>query len=197
MRERRSSDWVVDLRGRHELEARFAGALDASADLVLVRRATTSMELLDYHVVGPGDRLAQIELKAKHQSYRGWGELRPDVPEPELFILDELALRKIIDAGRYAFLVVADLPTDRYCVFATLDLVLATKSRAVRHLSIGSGRAKAKVLLDLREAAASSSDVEAAVNDVASMLEVCDRQWSAVEPWPHGPVVQDPYRRSS
>jgi hypothetical protein len=84
--------------------------LAAADDLVLLKRATSSLYELDYAIAGPGDRLGQVELKAKHQPYRGWGHLRPDLPEAHLFILDELALRKIVDAGRYAYLVVADVP---------------------------------------------------------------------------------------
>jgi hypothetical protein len=54
--------------------------------------------------------------------------MRPDLAEVDLFILDELALRKNVDAGRYAYLVVADLPGQRWCVWSTADLVLATKT---------------------------------------------------------------------
>jgi hypothetical protein len=101
---------VVDLSGRHELEHRMATALAAHAGLVLLKRATTSMTELDYAIAGPGDRLAQVELKPKHQSYRGWVQFRPELAEGDLFILDELSLRKIVGAGRYAYLVVADIP---------------------------------------------------------------------------------------
>jgi hypothetical protein len=195
MRERRPQDWVTDLAGRHTLERRMAIALGAHTDCVLLKRATSSLGELDYAIVGPGDRLGQVELKAKHQPYRGWGHLRPDLAEVDLFILDELALRKIVDAGRYAYLVVADLPGRRWCVWSTADLVLATKTRTVRALATGSNRKKAKVLLDLREAAAHVADEHAATDAVARMLGSCDAHWQAIEPWPHGPAVQDPFQR--
>jgi hypothetical protein len=114
MRERRSEDWVTDLAGRHSLERRMALALAGHPDCVLLKRATSSLQELDYAIAGPGDRLGQVELKAKHQPYRGWGHLRPELAQLDLFILDELALRKIVDAGRYAYLVVADVPGGRW-----------------------------------------------------------------------------------
>ena len=197
MRERRPDDWVTDLSGRHNLERRMAAALVAQPDLVLLKRATASMNELDYAIVGPGDRLGQVELKAKHQPYRGWSHLRPGVREADLFILDELALRKIVDGGRYAYLVVADLPGGRWCVWSTAELVLATKTRTVRTLATGTTRQKAKVLLDLAEAAAHVTDEHEAAAAVARMLAACDTHWQAIEPWPTGPTVTNPFRRTS
>ncbi len=197
MRERRSADWVTDLAGRHRLEDDMARALVSHPELVLARRATQSLDALDFTVLGPGERLAQVELKAKHQPYRGWAGLRPELAEREVFILDELALRKIVDAGRYAYLVVADIPTGRWCVWSTADLVLASKVRAVRALAAGAGRIKAKVLIDFGEAAVVVDSPTAAAEVVASLLGHCDRLWGAIEPWPGGPIVHDPTRRTS
>lgn len=197
MRERRPADWATDLDGRHALEARMASALSRRPQLILLKKATTSLDHLDYAVAGPGDRLGQVELKAKHQPYRGWANLRPDLPEEDLFILDELALRKIIDAGRYAYLVVPDLPGRRWLVWSTLDLVLASKVRTVRALATGTGRQKAKLLIDFKEAAAQVEDENAAAATVAKMIASCDTDWAAIEPWPHGISVRNPFRRTS
>ena len=197
MRDRRPGDWVTDLAGRHRLEDDMARALASHPELILARRATHALDTLDFTVLGPGERLAQVELKAKHQPYRGWARLRPELAERDLFILDELALRKIVDAGRYAHLVVADLPIGRWCVWSTADLVLATKVRTVRALATGAGRLKAKVLVDFREAAAVVDSPGDAAGVVADSLGRCDRLWGAIEPWPGGPIVHDPTRRTS
>jgi len=197
MRERRPGDWVTDLAGRHRLEDDMARALAAHPDLVLARRATQAFDALDFTVLGPGERLAQVELKAKHQPYRGWAQLRPGVLERDVFVLDELALRKIVEAGRYAYLVVADLPSARWCVWSTVDLVLASKVRTVRTLATGTNRLKAKVLLDFAEAAAVVGSATDAADIVARALGDCDRHWGAIEPWPTGPTVYDPTRRTS
>ena len=87
MRERRPSDWRRDLAGRHPLEAEVAHALDAHPDLTLLRSLTASRTRLDFQLVGPGERLLEVELKSKRQPYPGCAKLRPDVPESELFIL--------------------------------------------------------------------------------------------------------------
>src|SRR4051794_8434894 len=108
MRERRPSDWRVDLARRHPLESRVETALDDHPALTRLGSRTASLDRLDFAVLGPGERLCELELKAKHQPYRSWADLRPGVAERDLFILDELALRKVIDAGRYAFLLVND-----------------------------------------------------------------------------------------
>lgn len=71
MREPRPADWATDLDGRHALEVRMASALSRRPQLSLLKKATTSLDHLDYAVAGPGDRLGQVELKAKHQPYRG------------------------------------------------------------------------------------------------------------------------------
>ena len=197
MRDRRPGDWVTDLAGRHRLEDEMSRALASHPELVLARRATQALDELDFTVLGPGERLAHVELKAKHQPYRGWAQLRPELTERDVFILDELALRKIVDAGRYAYLVVGALPAGRWWVWSTADLVLAWKVRPVRTLGTGARRLKAKVLVDFREAAAVVDSRTAAAGVVASSLSDCDRHWWAIEPWPGGPIVHDPTRRTS
>ncbi|MGH9150967.1 MAG: hypothetical protein ACRD03_00885, partial [Acidimicrobiales bacterium] len=77
-------------------------------------------------------------------------------------MLDELGMRKVVEAGRYAYMVVADLPSARWCVWSTVELVLASKVRAVRTLTTGVTRVKGKVLLDLREAAVAVDCADAA-----------------------------------
>lgn len=90
MRERRIEDWRTDLGGRHGLEETVAAALAAHQALRLVGRSTHAYDRLDYQLAGPGGRRFEVELKAKHQRYAGWGGLRPEVAEGDLFILDEL-----------------------------------------------------------------------------------------------------------
>ena len=214
MRERRADDWRVDLAERHPLEFAVARALGQHPALTLLASSTASTDRLDYQVLGPGDRLVQLELKAKRQPYRGWEAHRPDVPEPELFILDELALRKIVDAGRYGFLVVRDLPQKRWCVWSTAELVLAPKGRVSRRLATGARRAgaavataarvtpavrttsaepvratsaeptKGKVLLDSRDAAGIVPTLSAALDAVVDLIDAVDRRWGDIAAWP-------------
>ena len=100
MRERRSSDWVIDLNGRHGIESQVEHALVSHDRLALLRTSTQSFDRLDFQILAPGERLVELEVKAKHQPLSsGWRQLRPDVDPANLFVLDELALRKILERG--------------------------------------------------------------------------------------------------
>src|SRR4051812_35880200 len=108
MRPRVPGDWRIDLARRHLVEGQVEDALDSHPELTRLSSSTSAFDRLDFQVLGPGERLCELELKAKHQRYQGWA--RPGVSERDLFILDELALRKILDAGRHGFLLVHDQP---------------------------------------------------------------------------------------
>ena len=184
MRERRPGDWRTDLVGRHALEAEVARALDDHPLLSLEQRRTDSVSALDYLVRAPGGRRVEVELKAKLQRYVGWDAYRRDVAEADLFILDELALRHIVDAGRYAFLVVRDAPSDRWCVWNTGDLVLTSKTRVARRLATGRGRVKGKVLVSMTEQSVVVRTLADAVDAVAADVMQLDRRWNDIAPWP-------------
>jgi hypothetical protein len=189
MRERRPGDWRIDLARRHPLEDAVETALDDHPALTRLGSHTASLDRLDFPVLGPGDRLCELELKAKHQPYRSWADLRPATAERDLFILDELALRKVIDAGRYAFLLIYDQPTDRWVLWTTMDLVLADKVRVNRRLATGIDRVKAKVLLDLTDSPHHHPSLVAALSAVASAVRVIDRHWTDIGPWPSNRTI--------
>ncbi|MBW3615608.1 MAG: hypothetical protein KY439_09925 [Actinobacteria bacterium] len=184
MRERRPGDWRIDLAQRHPLEAEVARALDHHPDLVRLQSSTASLDRLDYQLLGPGERLCELELKTKRQPYRGWAHLRPELAEADVFILDELALRRIVDAGRYAFLLVRDIPANRWALWSTAELVLASKVRVSRRLAATSVTDKGKLLIDLAGAAAVAHTLPAALGALAELVTVIDRQWCDVGPWP-------------
>ncbi len=158
-------------------------ALDHHPDLVRLQSSTASLDRLDYQLLGPGERLCELELKAKRQPYRGWAHLRPELPEADVFILDELALRRVVDAGRYAFLLVRDLPGERWALWSTAELLLATKVRVSRRLAATTVTDKGKALIDLG-AAAITRNLPAALSAVAKLVGVIDAQWGDVAPWP-------------
>jgi hypothetical protein len=184
MRERRPGDWRIDLARRHPLEDLVEESIDQHPALQRLSSSTNSLDRLDFQVLAPGERLCEIELKAKHQPYHAWGHLRPDTAERDLFILDELALRKLVDAGRYAFLLVHDQPQQRWLVWSTMELVLASKVRVNRRLATGVDRLKAKILLDVNETPYHESDPMAALSTVASYVRVIDRHWTSIGAWP-------------
>ena len=164
--------------------------------VALAGRAIQSLDALDFAVLGPAERLAQVELKAKHQPYRGWGHLRPELAEADP---SSSTSWRCARSSKPAATPTWSWPTSRRLagVRSTVELVLASKVRTVRTLVTGTTRLKAKALLDLREAAVITATATEAVASIASCLDHCDRQWSAIGPWPTGPAVRDPARRTS
>jgi hypothetical protein len=186
MRDRRPEDWKTDLAQRHHVEERVGAFLSAHPELLMLKRSTASTDRLDYQLLGPGERLIEVELKSKRQPYKGWSKYRPDVPEEDLFILDELALRRIVDAGRYAFLLVRDMPRSRWCLWSTADLVLTSKSRVARTVSREVERVKGKLLIDLTEHSIVCGSLSEAVDTLVTAIGHVDRRWDDIAPWPSG-----------
>ncbi len=191
MRERNSSDWVIDLNGRHGIEAQVEHALVAHPALTLLKASTTSFDRLDFQVLSATEQLVQIELKAKRQPLSaGWRKLRPEVAPENLFVLDELALRKIVEAGRYAFLLVRDIPQARWVLWTVGDLLVAGRARHARSLDRGSGtHLKGKLLFDLSEAGFATHDLGAALDAIERTTRRLDAWWSDIAPWPTLPAT--------
>ena len=95
-----------------------------------------------------------------------------------------MALRRIVDAGRFGFLLVRDVPGGRWALWSTTELVLATKVRAERRLATGTGRTKGKLLMDLSSAASVTDTLAAALAALATLVGVIDRRWGDIAPWP-------------
>lgn len=186
MRERRPDDWLTDLAERHELEARVERALERHPSLTLLRTSTASTDSLDFQLLGPGDRMLEVELKTKRRTYRDWDRFRPDLDECDLFILDELALRRIVDAGRYGFLLVFDMNTPRWCLWTTADLVLTSKVRVARPLATGEPHVKGKVLISLAEQCVVTRTLDRAINSLVTAAKDIDTRWTDISPWPRG-----------
>jgi hypothetical protein len=186
MRERNSSDWVIDLNGRHGIEAQVEHALVAHPSLTLLKASTTSFDRLDFQVLSVTEQLVQIELKAKRQPLsKGWRDLRPEVRPENLFVLDELALRKVVEAGRYAFLLVRDIPQARWVLWTVGDLLVAGRARHARTLDRGAGtHLKGKLLFDLSEAGFVTHDLGEALDAIERTTRRLDAWWSDIAPWP-------------
>ena len=187
LRDRLPADWRIDLPQRHEPDAQVRTELAANPHLTLLNCSTASTERLDFQLVGPGARLLEVELKAKRQVYRGWGRYRPEVAERDLLILDELALRKLVDAGRYAFLLVRDIPANRWAVWSIHDLVMTTKVRVSRRLGGESGPVKGKVLISFADDAHLFAEAASAIDFIVETLPEIDQRWQDIAPWPSPP----------
>ena len=150
----------------------------------MLRSSTSSFERLDFQFVF-GDHLVELELKAKYQPLSaGWRQLRPDVQAADLFVLDELALRKITDAGRFAFLLVWDAPSRRWCLWSTGDLLVASRARHTRKLDTPAQKSKGKLLFDLSEAGYEGTSLEGVIDAMVNTVLHLDRWWRDISPWP-------------
>jgi hypothetical protein len=113
-------------------------------------------------------RLA-LELKEKRQHYRErWAELA-GVPETNLLVVDEVALRKLVAWAPRAHLLFWDetRPDRPYVLFSIIDLLCVPKVRVQRPITLNSPLLKAKWLLDRRH----GRDVA----DLDSVLAALDR----------------------
>lgn len=188
MRERTQPDWLIDLAARTGLESTVERSLRDHPRLELQACSTDAYDRLDFQLTPAGRRgqTIELELKAKLQPLsKGWRDLRPDVDPADLFVLDELALRKILDAGRYAFLLVRDVPQDRWVLWSAGDLLVASRVRHARRLQKSrTPRLKGKLLFDLSEAGFASPSLTGALDALVTTAARLDTWWSDVAPWP-------------
>ena len=139
MRDRVTSDWVTDLAIRHALEAQVRAALSCHRGLRMATSSTETFNRLDFQLHGPSGQPLEVELKAKLQPLSAsWTRLRAEIDPTDLFVLDELALRKIMDAGRLGFLLVRDAPSQRWALWSTGACWLRAESE--RHASCARAR---------------------------------------------------------
>lgn len=125
-----------DLTAAREFEQRVAGALPW-----YTRDETAAQDRLDFWVPG-----AYVEVKEKRQPltvrWQGW---RPDVPERELFVMDELTVRRALRHYPEVYFLLRDVPGgDRMFITPLHELVCVERVRANRDR-------KGKWLLDLRD----------------------------------------------
>lgn len=104
---------------------------------------TASQEKLDFWL--PGGLL--VEAKGKYQPLSAKWQVAYGVPEQDLFVLDELSIRKGLAFFPSCYFVFGDIPTRRI-FFARVDEVALAASVRVNRVG-PTGHLKGKVLLDL------------------------------------------------
>lgn len=97
---------------------------------------------LDYWVPG-----FYADVKQKKQPLGKRWHLLPDVPEHDLFVLDELSVRKAAEKGPHAYFIINDVPLDRHFLARIDEVFTADRVRVNRVYD--SGRAKGKWIIDL------------------------------------------------
>ena len=156
---RRREHWEADTSSRKSFEGVVRRALLADGEFEILD-STDSYDEIDFELGCRGRRLF-LEVKEKRQHYRdAWVEAA-GVPEETLFILDELAARKIILRAPRAYLLANDLLTGSIRVFGALELLTIPKVRVNRSIDGGVATFKGKWLIDLRNAEQTASLADA------------------------------------
>lgn len=198
-RDRRPQDWEADLAAARAVEREVATTLAQEPLFEELHDLTSRFDALDFAFSYRG-RAVNLDVKEKRQTYStGVRELWPQLPERDMFIIDETVFRRIVWQGGGGFLAIHDVPGGRWCFYGPWELTLG---RRVRYGRWGrrNGRPflKGKLLIDLAAAAAESDQF----NTEAVRL-VLETTWSwrdRVEPHPvHGANMAElgrPIKRS-
>ena len=170
--QRQPEDWERDLDDR-----RFEEQVKAALNVMRLRyqdfTASHDMPDLVLLTTAGGQRAnVALELKEKRQRYRGRWEQLAQIPEEDLFALDEVAVRKLLGFAPYAFLLYHD-ETGRgrpFVLYSILDLVCAPRVRVQRPINLRNERLKAKWLLNRRHGRAYAG-LNDALLDLVAYLE--------------------------
>lgn len=103
-----------------------------------------SPERLDYWVPGP-----YIDVKEKVRSLTRRWELLPGVPEVDLFVIDELAVRKAAEHFPHAYFVIRDVPGGGRIFLARIDEMFCAERARVNRIG-DTGHAKGKWVVSLQ-----------------------------------------------
>lgn len=187
MRPRRPQDWNTDLDERHQLEADVAHHLHHHPAVTNVRSATSSLHELDYTARLSSGINVTIELKTKRQRYSPWwaaqsnGTITPET----LIIIDELTIRRLIDAAPHAYLLIADLTgaLPRWYGYSIGDLIVADRIRVARPLATP-GTIKGKFLYNLGDAPIAEEHLDDAIDGLDLLTRTVNACWHHIAPWP-------------
>lgn len=117
---------------------------------------TTSFKALDFTIGRDGMAYFELEVKEKRQPYRA-DRWPISIPEPDLFILDDLTVRKCLRLAPRSGVLVRDSCRSRYGFFSVVDLALMPRVRVNREIDRGTKAFKGKWMVDLNNSALSNS----------------------------------------
>lgn len=111
---------------------------------------SSAFKRLDFSVRLDEHWTFHFDAKEKRQKYnlQNWGLTAQD--EPNTFIIDDLAARKILAFAPYAGMVVRDNILGGYYFYSVLDLFLMPKTRVNRPIEKNQKALKGKWIIDLR-----------------------------------------------
>lgn len=125
------------------------------------RDHTDSYTKPDFTLWLQGDRPFFLEAKEKRQAYNLANWPTHGAPEPELFILDDLTVRKCLGYAPRAGVLVRDHLPARYFFFSIIDLALMPRQRVNRPIRRNAPDLKGKWLVNLGNARRAATLAEA------------------------------------
>ena len=115
---------------------------------------------LDFCIDSPQRGRFYFDVKEKLQPVRRENWPETVIPREHLFILDDLAARKVLRFAPESGLVVRDNTRDLYFFFSVVDLFLMPRVRVNRPIGTYETKLKGKWLVDLRNGACCPSLLE-------------------------------------
>lgn len=123
-----------------------------------------------------------LEVKQKNQPLTARWHLLPGVPEPDLVVLDELGVRRVMEKYPHSYVLIQDVPSDR--LFLASAAELATVERARVNRDTGTVK-KGKLIYSLR----SFRQIPAvAAIPALVMSELTAMPWKQSPCLGHGPI---------
>ncbi len=111
---------------------------------------TESFKDLDFTISGKGETVFRLEVKEKRKPYSASHWLTK-IPEADLFILDDLTVRKCINYAPRCGVLVRDTARSRYCFFSVVDLAMMPRERVNRTINNRRKALKGKWLINLND----------------------------------------------
>lgn len=120
---------------------------------------------------------AYVEVKEKRQKLTDRWHLLEGVDERDLFVMDELSLRRCLRHAPYSYLLISDVPEDRYFILNALEMAVAERARVNR---AGKGKAIFN-LQDFRRLASLEQLSEFVMSDLVATPWKQSQCWSIKE----------------
>jgi hypothetical protein len=111
---------------------------------------TESFKDLDFTIFSHGESIFQLEVKEKRKPYNA-SHWPTEISETDLFILDDLTVRKCINHAPRCGVLVRDSARARYCFFSVVDLAMMPRERVNRSIDNRKKALKGKWLINLND----------------------------------------------
>jgi ATP-dependent Lhr-like helicase len=159
-RARRPDDWRRDVDASRAVEQLVGAALRSHPQISRFSDFTAEHDDLDFRFRFDS---ADTRVDVKEKRSRLSSEIRemwPEVPERELFVVDETCFRTLLWQEGLGYLLARDVPGSRWHVFGPWELALGPRRRFERRGDKGAGEfLKGKLLFDFRNAAATTAEL--------------------------------------